>query len=74
MNPRLEHANLVVRDVNVMIRFIQTALPEFRIRHEGKSEIGGSGYILGPTIPTLRSARHLENQPSVGNLIAGGQV
>ena len=47
MNPRLEHANLVVRDVNVMIRFIQTALPEFRIRHEGKSEIGGKWVHIG---------------------------
>ena len=41
MKPRLEHANLLVRDVNGMIRFIQTALLEFRIRHEGKSALGG---------------------------------
>ena len=47
MNPRLEHANLVVRDVNSMIRFIQTALPEFRIRHEGKSAHGGKWLHIG---------------------------
>jgi len=37
MTIRLEHANLHVRDVDGMIRFLQTAFPEFRIRHEGKT-------------------------------------
>jgi catechol 2,3-dioxygenase-like lactoylglutathione lyase family enzyme len=35
MAARLEHANLFVRDVEGMIRFLQTAFPEFRIRGEG---------------------------------------
>ena len=33
---RLEHANLMVRDVDGAIRFLQTAFPEFRVRREGK--------------------------------------
>jgi hypothetical protein len=37
---RLEHANLIVRDINGMIRFLQTAFPEFRVRGEGKSRDG----------------------------------
>ena len=32
---RLEHANLLVRDVDEMIRFLRTAFPDFRVRGEG---------------------------------------
>lgn len=34
MSVRLEHANLCVRDIDAMIRFLQTAFPEFRIRRD----------------------------------------
>ena len=34
MTVRLEHANLCVRDVDAMIRFLQTAFPEFRVRRD----------------------------------------
>ena len=34
MTVRLEHANLAVRDIDGMIRFLQTAFPVFRIRHD----------------------------------------
>jgi catechol 2,3-dioxygenase-like lactoylglutathione lyase family enzyme len=37
---RLEHANMCVRDVDAMIRFLQTAFPEFRVRGEGTSADG----------------------------------
>ncbi len=33
---RIEHANLEVRDVDAMIRFLRTAFPDFRVRGEGK--------------------------------------
>lgn len=32
MTVKLEHANLCVRDIDAMLRFLQTALPEFRVR------------------------------------------
>ena len=35
MNTRLEHANIVVRDVDATIRFLSTAFPEFRVRFDG---------------------------------------
>jgi catechol 2,3-dioxygenase-like lactoylglutathione lyase family enzyme len=35
MTARLEHANLVVRDLDGAIRFLRTAFPEFRVRAEG---------------------------------------
>jgi len=40
MKVRLEHANLSVRDVEAMIRFLMTAFPEFRIRGEGTNRNG----------------------------------
>ena len=40
MKIRLEHANLAVRDVDMMIQFVQTAFPEFEIRREGKNWSG----------------------------------
>jgi len=40
MAVRLEHANLTVRDIEEMIRFLQTAFPEFRVRGEGMSQDG----------------------------------
>jgi hypothetical protein len=35
MSVRLEHANIYVHDMEAMIRFLQTAFPEFRVRDEG---------------------------------------
>jgi catechol 2,3-dioxygenase-like lactoylglutathione lyase family enzyme len=37
MKTRLEHANLAVRDVDALLRFVTTAFPEFRVRREGKT-------------------------------------
>ena len=37
---RLEHANVSVRDIHEMIRFLQTAFPEFRVRGEGITRDG----------------------------------
>ncbi len=35
MTIRIEHANIVVRDIDATVRFLQTAFPTFEIRHEG---------------------------------------
>jgi len=35
MSARLEHANLHVHDLDGMLRFVQTAFPEFRVRGQG---------------------------------------
>ena len=34
MTIRLEHANIIVRDIDATVRFIETAFPSFRIRHD----------------------------------------
>jgi len=34
---RLDHANLIVRDLDEMIHFLRTAFPEFRVRAEGST-------------------------------------
>ncbi len=36
MSFRLEHANLCVHDIDALITFLQTAFPEFQIRHDGR--------------------------------------
>ena len=41
---RLEHANLAVRDIDGIIRFLQTALPSFRIRHD-ETEPDGQRWV-----------------------------
>lgn len=40
MTIRLEHANLVVRDLEATLRFLHTALPDWRLRGGGRSEDG----------------------------------
>ena len=47
MAVRLEHANLTVRDIEGMIRFLQTAFPEFKVRGEGKSSDGSRWMHVG---------------------------
>lgn len=47
MAVRLEHANVVVRNMNQMIRFLQTAFPEFRVRGGGRSSEGRRWMHLG---------------------------
>ena len=47
MAVRLEHANLTVRDIEGMIRFLQTAFPEFRVRSEGRSNDGSRWVHIG---------------------------
>jgi hypothetical protein len=54
MTVRLEHANLCVRDIEDMIRFLQTAFPEFRVRGEGVSNDGTRWVHIGTD-----EARHL---------------
>ena len=44
---RLEHANLTVRDVEAMIRFLTTACPELRLRARGASCAGHAWAHLG---------------------------
>jgi len=36
MTTRLEHANLIVRDLEGIVAFVRTAFPDFRIRMQGK--------------------------------------
>lgn len=38
MQAYVEHANLTVSNIDDTIRFIQTAIPDFRVRHQGCSE------------------------------------
>ena len=59
MKIRLEHANLAVRDVDGMIRFLQTAFPDFRIRWDGETWQGRRSVHIGTddTYIALNEAR-----------------
>jgi hypothetical protein len=45
MATRLEHANICVRDLDAMIRFLETAFPEFHVRGEGLATTVPVGYM-----------------------------
>ena len=47
MGIRLEHANLIVRDIDAMIAFLRTAFPEFRVRGEGRGAPLGRWVHIG---------------------------
>jgi catechol 2,3-dioxygenase-like lactoylglutathione lyase family enzyme len=47
MQIRLEHANIGVRDIEAMIRFLKTAFPEFQVRGEGISRDGSRWVHIG---------------------------
>ena len=44
MTTKLEHANLCVDDIDGMIKFLQTALPDFIIRHD-ETGINGDRWV-----------------------------
>lgn len=44
---RFEHANLTVRDIEGMIRFLRTAFPEFQVRGEGINQDGSRWVHVG---------------------------
>lgn len=47
MTVRMEHANLCVRDIDGMIRFLRAAFPEFRIRHDAIDPDGSRWVHVG---------------------------
>jgi catechol 2,3-dioxygenase-like lactoylglutathione lyase family enzyme len=63
MAVRLEHANLTVRDIEGMIRFLQTAFPEFRVRGEGTSHDGTRWVHIG-TAETYIALSQSRQEPS----------
>ena len=62
MTVRLDHANLIVRDVDETTRFLQTAFPDFRVRGTGGptgarwSHVGNDETYLALNEATLDAA------------------
>ena len=44
---RIEHANISVQDMDEMIKFLITAIPEFKIRFEGRDSNGNRWLHIG---------------------------
>lgn len=67
MKIRLEHANLAVRDVGAMLRFLQHAFPDFRVRREGKTWQGARWLHVGndDTYVALNEAQQAPAEPWV---------
>ena len=67
MSTRLEHANLVVRDLDETLRFLRAAFPEFGIRGEGTTWSGGRWVHVGndEAYLALSEARHDPAEPWV---------
>lgn len=67
MSPRLDHANLIVRDLDGMIQFLQTAFPDFRVRGGGTSPGGARWVHVGTheTYVALSEAIHDAREPWV---------
>lgn len=63
MTIRIEHANLAVRDVDEMIRFLTTAFPEFAVRREGKTWQGWRWVHLG-TAETYIAINEAPEEPA----------
>lgn len=59
---RLEHVNLCVRDVDGMTQFLQTAFPDFQIRHDQKNENGSRWVHIG-THETYLTLNHATKEP-----------
>lgn len=47
MNARLEHANLIVRDIDAEVAFLRTAFPEFSIRSDQTDDDGSRWVHVG---------------------------
>lgn len=47
MSARLDHANLIVRDIDAAVRFLQTAFPDFYLRGGGTSPFGTRWVHIG---------------------------
>ncbi len=47
MSVRLEHANLIVRDIDETIRFLKTAFPDFAVRFDGSDPDGTRWVHIG---------------------------
>lgn len=65
MAVRLEHANLTVRDIDATTRFLRTAFPEFRVRHDGRDPDGKRWVHIGTndTYLALTQAQVAPPQP-----------
>lgn len=71
MTLRLEHANIAVRDIDALTKFLQTAFPEFRVRHEGVSASGLRWVHVGTDDTYVALYEAAPNEPARGTPYSG---
>jgi catechol 2,3-dioxygenase-like lactoylglutathione lyase family enzyme len=64
MQTRLDHANLVVRDLEGAIRFLRTAFPDFRVRAAGP-DWSGSRWVHVGNDATYLALHQATREPAV---------
>ncbi len=64
MSVRLEHANLCVRDIDGMIRFLRTAFPGFHVRAD-RTDAAGSRWVHIGTDDTYIALSPADTAPDV---------
>jgi catechol-2,3-dioxygenase len=62
MTIRLEHANIIVRDIDGMVKFLMTAFPDFKIRGEGTNN--GSRWLHVGTESTYLALNEASSEPN----------
>jgi catechol 2,3-dioxygenase-like lactoylglutathione lyase family enzyme len=62
MTMRLEHANLIVRNIDATVRFLSAAFPEFEVRREWQRD-GRRGIHIG-TDDTYVALNEASNEPA----------
>lgn len=62
MTIRIEHANMIVRDIDATATFLRTAFPEFRIRKDGGS--GGDRWLHIGTDDTYIALSQARAEPA----------
>jgi catechol 2,3-dioxygenase-like lactoylglutathione lyase family enzyme len=72
MKPRLEHANLSVRDVDTMVEFLLTAFPEFELRHDAR-DAGDERWVHVGTAETYIALYQVTAEVEPSRAPYGGQ-
>src|SRR4030095_10225301 len=72
MTVRLDHANVAVRDLDGIVRFLETAFPEFRVRGSGFGYGARSGHVGTASVYVAlyeaRGVAHRDGGPGLNHL------
>ena len=71
MKFRLEHANICVHDIDGVVKFLQTAFPEFQVRHDGVDRKNVRWVHVGTDETYVALNQASPDEPPTGNPYSG---